>query len=66
MREKVSTELKKVEEMDIIEKVTGPTSWISPLVCVPKNDGKDVRLCLDSRAANKTIEREPCSHTHHL
>ena len=36
-RKKVSAELKKLEEQGSIEKVEGPTSWVSPLVVIPKN-----------------------------
>ena len=43
--------------MDVIEKVEGPTSWVSPLVVVPKSSG-NVRLCIDIRQANKAVQRE--------
>ena len=41
----------------MIEKVTGPTPWISPVVVVPKKN-KGVRVCVDMREANKAIGRE--------
>lgn len=44
LRKKVSVELKKLETQGIIEKVEGPTPWISPLVVIPKRNG-EVRLC---------------------
>lgn len=50
-------ELHKLEQQDIIEKVEGPTPWVSPLVVIPKKNG-DVRICVDIRMANKVIERE--------
>ncbi|CAB4013461.1 Retrovirus-related Pol poly [Paramuricea clavata] len=61
LRRKVSAALKQLEKDDIIEKVEGPTPWISPLVVIPKNDGT-VRLCVDMRRANCAIQRErhPC------
>ena len=37
LRKKVSTALKKLEKDEIIEKVEGPTPWVSPLVVIPKN-----------------------------
>ena len=63
MREKVSNELEMLRQEDIIEDVTDePTPWISPIVVVPKNHGKTkIRLCIDTREANKAIER-----THYL
>ncbi|CAF0938549.1 unnamed protein product [Brachionus calyciflorus] len=45
------------EEQDIIEPVTGPTPWVSPVVIVPKPNDK-IRICVDARAANKAIIRE--------
>ena len=42
--------------MDIIEKVQGPTPWVSPTV-VPKPSG-EIRLCVDMRKANDAIVRE--------
>ena len=43
----------------IIEKVHGPTPWVSPLVLVPKPKNSDkVRLFVDMRVANQAIETE--------
>ena len=56
-RQKVTAKLKQLEELDVIEKVNGPTSWINPLVAVEKPDG-DIRICLDMRQANCAILRE--------
>ena len=57
LRKKVERELEKLEQQGIIEKVEGPTPWVSPLVAIPKKNG-DVRLCVDMRMANKAIKRE--------
>ena len=57
MRKKVSAELKKLEQQNIIERVEGPTPWISPLVVIPKKSG-EIRLCVDMRMPNKAIRRE--------
>ena len=53
----MTSKLKQVEELDVIEKVNGPTSWINPLVAVEKPNG-DIRICLDMRQANHAILRE--------
>ena len=53
----MAAELKKLEEQDIIEKVEGPTPWMSPLVVILKKNG-DVRLCVDMRMPNQAIQRE--------
>ena len=53
LRAKVDGELNCLEAEDIIEKIpdTDETSWISPVVIVPKKEDK-IRLCVDMRAAN--------------
>ena len=56
-REKVSEKLVELEKLDVIEKVTGPTRWLSPLVAVEKPNG-DVRICIDMRQPNQAIIRE--------
>jgi len=53
----VKQELKNLEQQDIIEKVNGPTPWVSPLVVIPKKNG-DVYLCVDMQMANKAIKCE--------
>lgn len=35
-------------------KLVGPTTWLSPIVVVPKSSGKTC-LCLDMQQANKVI-----------
>ena len=57
LRESVEKEIKSMLENDIIEPVSGPTPWISPIVPVPKENGS-TRICLDARAANKAILRQ--------
>lgn len=65
MRKRLSKELKRLESLDIIESIKGPTTWVSPVVCFPKpNKPDEIRLCIDMRVPNKAIlcERHP-SHT---
>ena len=57
LRKKVEAELDRLEEQGIIEKVDGPTPWISPLVVIPKKN-EEIRLCVDMRMANRAILRE--------
>jgi hypothetical protein len=51
--------LRRLESLDIIESITGPTSWASPIICFPKPNNPDqIRLCVDMRMPNKAILRE--------
>jgi hypothetical protein len=54
VREKVAVELKKWEEMDIIERVHDACEWVSPIVVAAKKDGA-VRVCVDLRNLNRQI-----------
>lgn len=56
--EEVMGEIQKLIDLDIIEQAPNPCNWISPMIVVPKADG-GFRLCVDMRAANKAIKREP-------
>ena len=58
LREKVERKLHELEQMDIIEKVKGPTPWVSPIVVVPKENSGKIRLCIDIRRANEAVVRE--------
>ena len=53
VREKVSDQLKKLENEGIIEKIDA-SDWISPIVVAWKKSG-DVRVCVDLREVNKSI-----------
>ena len=59
MQGKVEKELERLQSLDIIEDVEGPTPWVSPIVCVPKANNPDaVRPCIDMRLPNTAIMRE--------
>ena len=59
VRKKVEEKIKELEEADIIERVDGPTPWISPIVVVPKPKKPDeIRICVDMRSVNRAIIRE--------
>ena len=64
MRKQVEKELVRLENQGIIETVTGPTPWVSPIVVIPKANPSEIRMCIDMREANKAIERERPYHTH--
>ena len=61
LRQKLLEKLIELEENDITEKVEGPTTWVSPLVIVPKSNG-NIRIIVDMRVANQAIKRE----RHHI
>ena len=59
LRTQVEIELKRLEDLDIIEKVDGPTDWVSPIVVAPKPKSKnnEIRICVDMRQPNQAIKR---------
>ena len=57
LQTKVEEELRRMIEDDVIEDATGPTSWVSEMVIVPKPDN-GIRITIDSKKANKAILRE--------
>lgn len=57
LEEKIEAKLKSLLDKDIIEPVKGPSSWVSPIVPVIKDNG-DIRLCVDMRRANQAVIRE--------
>ncbi|KAJ8035504.1 hypothetical protein HOLleu_22754 [Holothuria leucospilota] len=56
LRAKVKEKIKRMEELDVIEKVTSPTQWVNSMVSIPKND--KVRTGLDTKDLNKVILRQ--------
>ena len=60
LRDKVDHKLDELLNVGVIEELpeSTPTRWVSPLVVVPKADGKDIRVCVDMRRANEAIVRE--------
>ena len=57
LREHLKAELKRMEDSDIIAKVTEPTDWVNSLVIAEKLKTDKFRVCLDSQALNKEIRR---------
>lgn len=59
VRKQVEEKLKQLENDDIIERVEGPTPWLSPIIVAPKpNKPNEIRICVDMRSLNKAIIRE--------
>ncbi|KAK2716831.1 hypothetical protein QYM36_007097 [Artemia franciscana] len=56
LKQKLKTELERLESLDIIKKVSEPTDWVNAMVMVEKKDG-GVRLCIDPVDLNKAIKR---------
>ena len=58
MMSAVKKELERMENNDVIEKITHPTAWVSPIVPVPKSNSNQVRICIDYKKINKSLMRE--------
>ena len=50
-------ELRRMEEMGVIERIETPTEWCSPCIVVPKKNGK-IRVCIDFTQLNLAVKRE--------
>ncbi|XP_058817909.1 uncharacterized protein K02A2.6-like [Topomyia yanbarensis] len=57
LEDKVNEKLETLLVQGIIERVSGPSPWVSPMVPVLKESG-DIRLCIDMRRANQAVIRE--------
>ena len=57
LMDKVKDELKKMEDIGIIEEITEPTDWCAPMVPVLKKNGS-VRICADFKKLNLAVKRE--------
>lgn len=57
LQKKVEEEIDKLLNEDIIEKVNGPTSWLSPIVPIMKANNT-LRICVDMRQANAAVKRK--------
>ena len=57
-RDKIDTELARMEKLGVISKVTVPTEFVNSFVVVKKKGSEEIRLCLDPRDLNKSIMRE--------
>lgn len=56
LNDRVQEELKRMEKLDVIERVTDPTDWVNSMVVVEKPNGK-LRICLDPKDLNEAIRR---------
>ena len=57
LRVKVTTKVEDLIAKDIVQRVDGPTLWVSPVVVAPKASG-DIRLCINMRKANEALIHE--------
>ena len=59
VRQQLEEQLKRDEEFGVIERIEGPTPWVSPIVVAPKPKSPgQIRVCMDMRQANQAIKRE--------
>ena len=53
----MKNKLNNLLDRGIIEKVEGPTEWLSPLVVIPKPNN-DIRICMEMQEANTAVLQE--------
>ena len=56
LKAKLKAELERLEDLGVIQKVTGPTDWVSNLASAEKPNGK-LRVCIDPQHLNKALKR---------
>ena len=56
-RAQVGSELDRMQQMGVIERVEEPTQWCAGMVVVPKKSG-EVRICVDMKPLNESVLQE--------
>ena len=57
-RDKVKLELNALQSQGIIEPVTEPTDWCTPIVVTPKKNSENILLYVDYSKLNKFVKCE--------
>ena len=58
-RQDVEKELERLKNLDIIEKVTSPTPWVSPILVVPKSSGQSEVTVYGHIFSSKALRDDP-------
>ena len=58
LRTKVEEKIQELIDADVVEECHEPSEWVSPVVVVPKQNQKDIRVCVDMRRVNEAILRQ--------
>lgn len=56
LKDKIETELKRMESLGMITKQTEPTDWVNSMATVTKHN--TIRICIDPQDLNTAIKRE--------
>ncbi|KAJ0169313.1 hypothetical protein K1T71_015197 [Dendrolimus kikuchii] len=56
LKDKLLDELRRMEGLGVVRRVTHPTDWVNAIVLIPKKDGS-IRVCLDPRPLNRAVRR---------
>ena len=56
VKEGLEGELKRLEELGVIVRVSEPTEWVSSIVVTEKKEGQKLRLCIDPKPLNNALK----------
>ena len=59
LQKQMDKEIENLLDLQVLEKVDKPPTWVNPLQAVQKKHNRGIRLCVDMRRANCSIIREP-------
>ena len=57
VQDRLKEELKRLEDLEVMELVTEATDWVSALVVTEKKTSKAIRICFDRAVLNKALKR---------
>ncbi|KAK7907206.1 hypothetical protein WMY93_015818 [Mugilogobius chulae] len=57
MKDRVKSELDRMQELGVIIPVSEPTDWVSSMVATNKKDKQEIRICINPKDLNTALKR---------